>query len=101
LPCTNFSFHFQFEESQEEQRQGIIYQYDTFAASLQRLGLIGIWDRKPVIDGIEMKCILKNIPRGPAFREVMEEQEAWMTTHPGGGKEALAAHLKQVFVDYV
>jgi hypothetical protein len=47
-----------------------------------------------------MKTILPNIPVGPGFREVMEEQQSWMTTHPGGGEEALAAHLKAVFEDF-
>lgn len=89
-----------FEESQEERRQGVFDQYDAFAAALQNLGLIGVWSRKPLIDGRELKKILPNIPVGPAFREVMDEQQGWMTTHPGGGDEALAAHLKEVFVEF-
>ena len=91
---------FQFEESQEERRQGIIDQYDAFAAALQKLGLIGVWTRKPLIDGDSMKAVLPNIPVGPGFREVMDEQQSWMTTHPGGGIDALSAHLREVFADF-
>eukprot|EP00545_Synedropsis_sp_CCMP1620_P006828 CAMPEP_0119005512 /NCGR_PEP_ID=MMETSP1176-20130426/1765_1 /TAXON_ID=265551 /ORGANISM="Synedropsis recta cf, Strain CCMP1620" /LENGTH=700 /DNA_ID=CAMNT_0006957331 /DNA_START=484 /DNA_END=2586 /DNA_ORIENTATION=+ len=90
-----------FEESQEERRQGVIDRYDAFAAALQKLGLIGVWSRKPLIDGSEMKKILPNIPKGPIFREVMDEQQNWMTTHPGAAKDALAANLQDVFVEFV
>ena len=78
------------DESQEERRQGIIERYDAFAAALQQLGLIGIWSQKPLVNGGEMKQVLPNIPQGPGFREVMDEQDNWMTTHPGAGVEALA-----------
>ena len=89
-----------FEESQEERRQGIVDQYDAFAAALQKLGLIGVWTRKPLIDGDSMKAVLPNIPVGPGFREVMDEQQSWMTTHPGGGIDALSTHLREVFADF-
>ena len=64
------------------------------------MGLIGIWNAKPLIDGKEMKQILPYIPRGPAFREVMDEQERWMVTRPGGSKEPLVEYIKEIFTDY-
>ena len=85
------------DESREERRQGIIEQYDGFAAALQQIGLIGIWEMQPLVDGQEMKNVLPHIPPGPTFRDVMEEQERWMTTHPGAKKEPLIEHLKSVF----
>merc|ERR1712137_720954 len=84
-------------ESQDERRQGIIERYDAFAASLQQLGLIGIWNQKPLINGKEMQQVLPNLPKGPEFREVMEEQEHWMISHPGAGKEVLVEHLRARF----
>jgi hypothetical protein len=91
----------QMDESREERRQGIIEQYDGFAAALQQIGLIGIWGTQPLLDGQEMKSILPYIPPGPAFRDVMEEQERWMTTHPGASKEPLKEHLKKVFPEFI
>ena len=81
---------------------GIIAQYDAFAASLLQLGLIGIWTQKPIINGDEMKQehILPNIPRGPIFREIMTEQEEWMTLHPGGSKEILIQYMREKFPDF-
>jgi hypothetical protein len=88
------------DESQEERRQGIIELYYAFAAALQQLGLIGIWSQKPIVNGGEMKKVLPNLPKGPEFREVMEEQDDWMATHPGASKEALAEHLRTQFPEY-
>ena len=45
--------------------------------------------------------ILPNIPKGPVFREIMDEQEDWMTTHPGGSKKTLVSHLREVFHEYI
>jgi len=91
------------EESKEEVRQGIIAKYDAFAASLLELGLVGIWCEQPLIDGREMKQdgVLPNIPKGPVFREIMDEQSNWMITHPGADKNALIQHLHDVFPEFV
>lgn len=87
------------DQSQEEVRMGILAQYDAFAASLLQLGLIGIWSQKPVIDGNEMTKdhILPGIPRGPLFRDIMNEQTRWMTIYPGVGKESLIRHMRETY----
>ena len=90
------------EQDFHEIRRGVIEQYDAFAASLLRLGMIGIWSQKPLIDGVEMKkTVLPGIPKGPIFRDVMAEQISWMTKHPGCSKDALAKHLMKAFPDFV
>ena len=93
----------QFQETQDERREGIIQKYDAFAASLLQLGLIGIWSQKPLLDGREMKGdkVLPNIPRGPVFREIMDEQTNWMSAHPGGSKDTLVTHLREVFYEFI
>jgi tRNA nucleotidyltransferase/poly(A) polymerase len=88
------------DESQEDLRQMQIDRYDGFATAMQRLGLIGIWAEKPLLDGSEVKKILPRIPKGPVFRDVMEEQESWMTLHPGAGADFLVKHLSETFPDY-
>mmetsp|Transcript_6784 Transcript_6784/g.7681 ORF Transcript_6784/g.7681 Transcript_6784/m.7681 type:complete len:676 (-) Transcript_6784:136-2163(-) len=92
-----------YEEAQEEKRIGLVQTYDAFAASLLQLGLVGIWSQEPLIDGKVMKSkdILPNIPKGPVFREIMDEQENWMNMHPGGSKEGLVKYLREVFHEYI
>jgi len=69
---------------------------------LLQLGLIGIWSEKPLMSGEDMKLlVLKRLPQGPAFRQVMDEQIVWMTTHPGASRMALIQHLQHVFTNFV
>ena len=75
------------DESQEELRQREIERYDSFATAMQRIGVVGIWGQKPLMDGGEVKKVLPNIPQGPVFRDIMEEQENWMTLHPCAGPQ--------------
>jgi hypothetical protein len=88
------------DESHEELREGEIERYDAFAAAMQRIGLVGIWGEKPLLNGVEIKNILPNIPKGPSFRDVMEEQENWMTLHPGASPDLLVSNLQETFPDY-
>lgn len=88
------------DESQEERRLGEIERYDAFATAMQRIGVVGIWDEKPIMDGKTIKEILPAIPVGPAFRDVMEEQENWMIVHPGAGEEFLVKHMMEKFPEY-
>jgi tRNA nucleotidyltransferase/poly(A) polymerase len=89
-----------FDETQDMSRQREIDRYDAFATAMQRLGLIGIWNERPLLDGGEVKKVLPNLPKGPAFREVMDEQEEWTTLHPGAGTEFLVKHLQKTFPNY-
>mmetsp|Transcript_13169 Transcript_13169/g.19985 ORF Transcript_13169/g.19985 Transcript_13169/m.19985 type:complete len:170 (-) Transcript_13169:49-558(-) len=89
------------EDAREEKRRGIIERYDTFGTAILYLGLIGVWDEKPLIDGAQMTSILSNIPKGPEFRVVMDAQVGWMITHPGGSEDELVRHLQQKFFDYL
>lgn len=88
------------DQTQDELRQGDIERYDAFATAMQRIGLIGIWERKPLLDGKEIKHILPNIPVGPTFRDVMDEQETWMALHPCAGTDFLVKRLTEKFPDY-
>jgi tRNA nucleotidyltransferase/poly(A) polymerase len=88
------------DESHGERRRGVIERFDVFAAALQQISLIGIENEKPLLDGGKIKKVLPRIQPGPAFREVMDEQVNWMTTHPGADAEALSSHLKECFPEY-
>ena len=90
------------QEAQDEVISDILNNYDSFAAAIMHLGLIGIWNQQPLVNGDEIKkSILPNIPKGPIFRDVMELQIEWMTSHPGGSRENLVEHLRSVYQDYV
>lgn len=89
------------DETKEEIISGILQKYDVFAASIMNLGLIGIWNQQPLLNGEAIQSILPRIPKGPAFRDVMDVQTSWMTSHPGGSQEKLIEHLQSMFEEYV
>ncbi|KAL3945329.1 MAG: hypothetical protein SGBAC_000605 [Bacillariaceae sp.] len=89
------------DEAHEELRRGEIDRYDSFATAMQRIGVVGIWEEKPLLGGNEIKKILPGIPKGPAFRDVMDEQEQWMVLHPGASAEVLTDHILKSFPDYI
>jgi hypothetical protein len=84
-------------------REGIIEKYDSFAAAILNLGLVGIWSEQPLVNGKDMisDSILPHVPKGPVFREIMDEQTNWMVTHPGGTTHGLVRHLREVFSEYI
>jgi hypothetical protein len=92
----------QIDQAKEEVIKGILQNYDIFAASMMNLGLIGIWNQQPLLNGEEIKkSILPRIIKGPAFRDVMEAQVEWMMIHPGGGRESLVEYLRGRFEEFV
>lgn len=85
----------------EEVVNDLLRKYDVFAAAMMQLGLVGIWNQEPMLNGDEIKKnILPNIPVGPIFRDVMDAQTQWIITHPGGSSEKLTEHLKSLFPDF-
>lgn len=45
--------------------------YASIARSVQDMGLEGVWDLKPMLNGGEVTGILPKLPRGPEFSTVM------------------------------
>ncbi|PHJ16988.1 trna nucleotidyltransferase poly polymerase family protein [Cystoisospora suis] len=56
----------------------------------------------PLLDGHELKTrCLKNLPKGPAFKEVLDAQVRWQLAHPEGSVEEFELFLSQAFPNYV
>lgn len=89
------------EESQDGLKQREIERFDSVGTAMQRIGLVGIWNEKPLLNGSDIKHVLPNIPKGPAFKDVMDEQEKWMVLHPCAGSDILARHLAQTFPEFI
>jgi tRNA nucleotidyltransferase/poly(A) polymerase len=86
----------------QELAHKVVAQYDTFAGALLELGLVGLWNQKPLLTGntLQERGILPHIPKGPAFRLVMDEQRKWMILHPGGSREGLITYLRRKFPQF-
>ena len=91
------------DKRREQRRDDVIQQYNVLEKSISELGLDGIWLKKPIIDGdgLTSSDVLPNLPKGPAYREVLDEQSKWTTTHPGGKRASLVDYLRKIFPKYV
>eukprot|EP00752_Nemacystus_decipiens_P012689 g11242.t1 len=78
----------------------VIAAYMSMARAIEAMGLDGVWDLKPMFNGGEVKQILPNIPRGPAFSDVMDEQIKWMIENPSGSREEALEFIKIRFEEF-
>lgn len=59
------------ERPESEEERILMSAYASIARSVETMGLEGVWDLKPMLNGGEVTGILPNLPRGPEFATVM------------------------------
>lgn len=67
--------------------------YDAFRKRVEDIGLDGVWDVKPVINGTDLMKLLPNLKKGPIIGKIMGEQVDWMIKNPAEGAEGVKAWL--------
>lgn len=83
-----------------EEDAAVISAYLALGRAVESMGLVGCWEMKPLLDGSDALTLLPHLPRGPAFKEVMDEQIRWMLEHQGGRESDLRSHLLGRFQAY-
>ena len=87
-----------------------MHRFNTVAAAMIALKLIGsgalepvrpVWDLVPLLDGNEVKKALKNLPRGPEVRDVMDKQLEFLITNPGATRCDVVEFLNDSFKEFV
>lgn len=68
--------------------------------AVQDMGLDGIWNLRPLLDG---KAVISNLglPKGPLVGAVMDAQIEWQLQYPGGNAEELTKHLQTLVAEGV
>ncbi|CAM9419886.1 unnamed protein product [Phaeothamnion confervicola] len=84
----------------KEEDAAIADAYLHMARCVREMGLQGVWDRRPPLDGNELQALLPRLPRGPAFKAVVDEQVRWMLCHPDGTRDDAVAHVRNAFAEY-
>ncbi|CBJ26899.1 conserved unknown protein [Ectocarpus siliculosus] len=82
------------DRGDKEEDAAVIAAYMSMAREIESMGLEGVWDLKPMFNGGEVKKILPEIPRGPVFSKVMDDQIKWMIANPEGTKEEGLEYIK-------
>jgi hypothetical protein len=98
-------------EDYEKEREAEVERFNTVAAAMITLKLFGggeelgivrpVWDLVPLMDGNEVKGVLKNLPRGPEVREVMDKQLEFLITTPGAKRRDVEEHLMCKFKQFL
>jgi tRNA nucleotidyltransferase/poly(A) polymerase len=63
--------------------------YAAFERKVEAMGLEGVWDLKPMVDGRELQSLLPKLPRGPLYREIMDGQLDHVIKYPNTSKDAM------------
>mmetsp|Transcript_22244 Transcript_22244/g.31951 ORF Transcript_22244/g.31951 Transcript_22244/m.31951 type:complete len:285 (+) Transcript_22244:218-1072(+) len=72
----------------------IIAGFGEMLKEIEKMGLDGIWNMKPLLNGSELIRIL-GLPKGPAVGLLMEEQTRWQLRECSEDVNALCEYLKE------
>lgn len=73
--CARSVFFFQLCRSgrtESEEDAAVISAYVSMGKSIEDMGLEGVWNLKPLLDGLEIQKLLPNLPRGPVFARAIK-----------------------------
>ncbi|PFH33663.1 tRNA nucleotidyltransferase/poly(A) polymerase family protein [Besnoitia besnoiti] len=68
---------------------------------IESLGVATAHRLPPLCDGHKVKQLLKNLPKGPVFKEVLDDQVRWQLANPTGTAEECEAYLLTKYSAYV
>jgi hypothetical protein len=89
------------DESMTQECRVFVDAYAAFERTIEEMGLEGVWDLKPLIDGRRLVSLLPNLPRGPLYRNIMDDQIEHMIKHPGISVEALEDWVRTMYKQYL
>ncbi|KEP65822.1 UNVERIFIED_CONTAM: tRNA nucleotidyltransferase/poly(A) polymerase family protein [Hammondia hammondi] len=75
-----------------------------FADLRKQIDAFGLADahlQPPLCDGHRVKTLLKNLPKGPLFKEILDEQIKWQLGHPAGTAAECEEYLTTKYSIYV
>lgn len=75
--------------------------YQEFNKKVDNMGLDGVWDVRPVVNGNELFHLLPRLKKGPQVGIIMNDQREWMIENPGKGKDDVHDWIKTKYAEYV
>lgn len=74
--------------------------YDAFQKRVEEMGLDGVWNVGPVVDGNELMKLLPRLKRGPVIGKIMGEQIDWIISHPKDGADGVRKMLMEKYAEF-
>lgn len=73
--------------------------YDAFRKRVEEMGLDGVWEAKPVVNGTALMKLLPKMKKGPMIGKIMGDQIDWMIKNPEAGVEGVKAWLVEKYAE--
>lgn len=73
--------------------------YDEFGKRIDEMGLDGVWEVKPAVNGNELMKLLPRLKKGPMIGNIMGEQIDWMIENPKEGADGVRAWLVEKYAE--
>lgn len=87
-------------EALAKQSQVVVAAYATFRVEVDAMGLDGVWNMRPLVDGKELVKILPGLQRGPMMGKVMKKQVDYMMENRGVEVDAVREWIRSTFAEY-
>eukprot|EP00611_Tribonema_gayanum_P024905 TRINITY_DN5576_c0_g1_i1.p1 TRINITY_DN5576_c0_g1~~TRINITY_DN5576_c0_g1_i1.p1 ORF type:complete len:337 (-),score=162.36 TRINITY_DN5576_c0_g1_i1:237-1247(-) len=92
------------DRADKEADEAIICAYASMGRALEGMGLVGetpVWELKPAIDGVGIGKLLPGLPKGPVFKEILDDQIEWILRNPYGSEGEVKEHVMHKYAQYL
>lgn len=78
----------------------LMKKYMAFEEKVDSMGLDGVWDIRPMVNGNDLQKLLPNLQRGPLIGTIMNDQISWQMENPSKDDDDLKVWLKTKYAEY-
>lgn len=78
----------------------VVDTYAAFRERVEQLGLDGVWDVKPFVNGNQLMSVLPRLKKGPIIGKIMSEQIDWMIRNPSKGVEEVKNWMRETYSQF-
>lgn len=87
-------------EALAKQSQAVVAAYANFRVEVDAMGLDGVWDMRPLIDGKELMKLLPKMPKGKMIGEIMGKQVDYMMENRGVQIDTVREWIRATFAEH-
>jgi tRNA nucleotidyltransferase (CCA-adding enzyme) len=87
-------------ETLAKESEAVVAAYASFRAEVEAMGLDGVWDLRPLVDGRELAVMLPRVPRGPLIGKIMTAQADYMIENRGVEVGQVRQWLLETYAEY-
>lgn len=78
----------------------LVHTYGSFGEKVDEMGLDGVWDLRPTVNGNELLRLLPKLKKGPIMGKIMKEQIDWSIENPEKNADDLREWLIEKYAEF-